>query len=206
MVFFYDLHAALTLTSVPTAVFILLHLTVCLQLCIFYVSTVHAAVCIHPTCGRLFKDFLFVPLCLHLKCKKNNGSAFLGVCDWAGNCYTPVHCGRSGTSAGPELSVLEIQSLPPPRWMCHGGVMASKHPFFFFFFTFSIAFPKRWRWKDGLLQLNSRGGTWTVACAADLSSVLVIPHRIAVIIILALMRPRRTLQFYNHYNLLNSTT
>lgn len=57
MVFFYDLHAALTLTSVPTAVFILLHLTVCLQLCIFYVSTVHAAVCIHPTRGRLFKDF-----------------------------------------------------------------------------------------------------------------------------------------------------
>lgn len=56
-VFFYDLHAALTLTSVPTAVFILLHLTVCLQLCIFYVSTVHAAVCIHPTRGRLFKDF-----------------------------------------------------------------------------------------------------------------------------------------------------
>lgn len=75
-----------------------------------------------------------------------------------------------------------------------------------FFFTFSIAFPKRWRWKDGLLQLNSRGGTWTVARAADLSAVLVIPHRIAVIIILALMRPRRTLQFYNHYNLLNSTT
>lgn len=123
--------AALTLTSVPTAVLILLHLTLCLQRCIFYVCTLHAAVCIHPTCVSLqiFKDFLFVPLCLHLKCKKNNGGAFLGLCDWAGNCYTLVHCDRSGTSAGPELSVLEIKSLPPPRWMCHCGVMASKHPF-----------------------------------------------------------------------------
>lgn len=114
--------------------------------------------------GDYLKTFLFVPLCLHLKCKKNNGSAFLGVCDWAGNCYTPVHCGRSGTSAGPELSVLEIQSLPPPRWMCHGGVMASKHPFFFYIFHCVSQKVKMERWTAAAelsrWNLNRRTCSW----------------------------------------------
>lgn len=171
----------------------------CVQLCIFYICTEHAAVCFHPTCEspQIFKDFLFVPHCLHLKSRKTT-AAFLGLCDWAGNCYALVLCGRSGTSTGPELGVLEIKSLPPPRWMSHGGL---KTPYFIFH-----CISLRWRWKDGLLQLNFRDRTSTVTRAADFSAVLVIPHHIAVIIILALMCPWRTLQFYNHYNLLNSMT
>lgn len=168
MVFFYDLHAALTLTSVPTAVFILLHLTVCLQLCIFYVSTVHAAVCIHPTCGRLFKDFLFVPLCLHLKCKKNNGSAFLGVCDLGRELLHPGplwplwHFSWTWTECFGD-TIAASTPLNVSRWR-HG----LKTPFFFFFFLhFPLRFPKG---EDGKMDRCS----WTLEVELEPSRVQLI--------------------------------
>lgn len=168
MVFFYDLHAALTLTSVPTTVFILLHLTVCLQLCIFYVSTVHAAVCIHPTCGRLFKDFFVRASLSPLEVQEKQRQRIPGS----------VRLGRELLHPGPLWPLWHFSWT----WTeCFGDTIAAstplnvsrwrhglKTPFFFFFFLhFPLRFPKG---EDGKMDRCS----WTLEVELEPSRVQLI--------------------------------